>query len=385
MADIRKIRVMISSRSMTTVFGGTALSDIRLRLQERLHFIRWSTMTGSGLQAVGRDQALFDVWIHETDPGQAGDKSTLQISLREIRRADIILVLYTGEAGSAAHEREIGICHAEFLEAISRRPEILSVVELAPIVVPKNERDRRFQADMAKRQLFSTLADTEGDLLAKVLELLQERISILTGRGSSSGSRKLDRGQALDWNRLDLVARQMEMRNALMDVVAGVSADTSTGEVPLTRLSLQVDEALVVRIDAIAASLTIAAARERVGQPFQRDHRHYTALKQLDAPGIVHLIACHRNVTESQALRMLGSPDSIAVASDFGIYAADHVMHTQIIFLAHCSDETATALAYRKFTEWLTQSGEGARVVVRAKARERVLEVLHELSKVDES
>ena len=138
MADIRKIRIMISSRSLTTVFGESPLRVVRERLRTFLHSIRWQgiqTLPGTSQieGKVGRDQALFDVWIHEDDVGRAADSSTLEMSLKEINRADIILVLYTGEAGSAEGDSEIGICHAELKEAIYRRSELVVRFDLLPL------------------------------------------------------------------------------------------------------------------------------------------------------------------------------------------------------------------------------------------------------------
>jgi hypothetical protein len=125
MSDIAKLRIMISSRSLSTVFNGMPLRVVRERLQARLHSVRWhaDVFSGEGTAAAesvvrhvaeatalaGRDQSLFDVWIHETNPGEASDASTFQISLREISRADIVIVLYTGEAGSAAHARQLSV------------------------------------------------------------------------------------------------------------------------------------------------------------------------------------------------------------------------------------------------------------------------------------
>jgi hypothetical protein len=96
---------MISSRAMTRVFDGETLSAVRARLRDALHAIRWAQPGTSAPQDVaGRDQALFDVWTHEAQAGASADRSTTQISIDEINRADVILVLYTGEAGSAADD-----------------------------------------------------------------------------------------------------------------------------------------------------------------------------------------------------------------------------------------------------------------------------------------
>src|SRR6185295_4288759 len=101
------------------------------RLKTLLRSLRWSA--GPNGPVAGRDQELFEVWIHEDDPAETADSTTFEISLREIGDADIIVVLYTGEAGSAAHERDIGICHAELQEALQRRPEIVSLIRLEPL------------------------------------------------------------------------------------------------------------------------------------------------------------------------------------------------------------------------------------------------------------
>jgi hypothetical protein len=382
MSDIRKIRVMISSRSLTKVFDGIPLQDVRGRLQTFLHGIRWqgvSTLPGAqqagGL--VGRDQSLFDVWIHENDPGTTADATTLEMSLREINKADVILVLYTGEAGSAQSDAELGICHAELKEALERRRELVIIIDLLPLGNGTIQRDRAFRAYVEQSGVVRKSAADEQSLQRIVAEILQERIAQLVRRGGSVGTRKRDRGEALDWNRLDMTARQIRMREALIRNLPAEHLDAnSTEENCLHRMRLPDGRELAVRIDAIPAALSVAAARERVGQPFMLDHRHAPALAAADLPGVVHLIACHRGATETQATRMLGTPDAMSVASDFGVYAADHVQKIQIVFLAQCSDETATALAVRRFREWLVQSGEEKRLVERAESRGRILGVI---------
>ena len=61
---------------------------------------------------------------------------------------------------------------------------------------------------------------------------------------------------------------------------------------------------------------------------------------------------------------MLGTPDAMSVASDFGVYAADHVQKIQVVFLAQCSDEQQWPWRYGAFgvdgSKW------GREAVVRA-------------------
>ena len=147
--DLPKIEVMISSRAMTRVFGGESLSEVRKRLCADLHALRWYTPESP--MPAGRDQAFFNVWIHEHQSGDRGDRDTLENSISQIRKADVILVLYTGEAGSADSDGEIGICHAELKEALDRRSEIVALVAIPPLEQPLLPRDRQFH-NYVKRQ-----------------------------------------------------------------------------------------------------------------------------------------------------------------------------------------------------------------------------------------
>jgi hypothetical protein len=371
MAEIEKIRVMVSSRSLVKVFKtGDALSDVRTRLQTFLRSIRWSAAS----KTIGRKEPIFNVWIHEDETGLDTGKSTFQISLDEVDRADIVLVLYTGESGSVSAGSSLGICHAELQAAISRRPEIVFMVRLLPLNDSPGESGEAFRAYVDSLSLFQKDASSENELHTVVAEMIQNVTARLVMRGSSTSSRKLDRGEALEWSRLNLADRRSVMRKALAGQLGAVPLAGVEGH-PLFSMPLS-GVNLMVRLDAIPAAATEPAAREMVGQPFLRDHVHATSLEAGNLLGPVHVIACHRTITERQAAQMLGTPDSMIVASDFGIFAADHVQKIQVALLARCSDENATAVAVRRFTEWLMRSGEGQGVIERARSRRRILSVV---------
>lgn len=368
MAEMETIRVMVSSRSLAKVFrSGVLLSEVRKRLQAFLASIRWS----AGRRVVGRNEPVFDVWIHENDTGQSAERSVFQVSLDEIDRADIVLVLYTGDAGSVSEGSSMGICHAELHAAIARRREIVFLVRLLPVHDPKTEADVAFQTYVETLKLFQKEASDNKSLHAVVAEMLQNQVARLASRGTTIGARKLDRGEALEWNRLNLVDRQTEIRQALAKALGGQPRSGAAGH-PLFVVSLS-GVSCLVRVDAIPAAASEPAARELVGQPFLRDHLHATLLDQGNLAGPVHIVGCHRTITESQASKMLGTPDAMIVSSDFGIYVADHVQKIQFVLLARCSDVTATGVAVRRFREWLIQSGEGDDFVARAQARQRIL------------
>jgi len=92
--------------------------------------------------------------------------------------------------------------------------------------------------------------------------------------------------------------------------------------------------------------------------------------------GPVHLIACQKGVTETQALRQLGFPDAIAVTAPFGVYVADPVQKIQMVFMANCRDETTTRGQLQRFLQWLAQEGEDRRLAGRAGARRRIADLI---------
>lgn len=106
---------------------------------------------------------------------------------------------------------------------------------------------------------------------------------------------------------------------------------------------------------AVPDALSVSGAREIVGQPHLSDHDLHAELLKLHG-GPVHVIACHKTVTEAQARTMLGFPDATVVSAPFGIYVVDPVQSIQLVLLAQCRDPTSTQHAVQKFLEWLDES-----------------------------
>jgi len=127
--------------------------------------------------------------------------------------------------------------------------------------------------------------------------------------------------------------------------------------------------------DCIPASMTTAAARELVGQPFLSDHEISARLPKT-AGGPVHLIACQKGVTEAQALRQLGFPDALVVSAPFGVYVADDVQKIQLVFIANCRDETITRHHVQRFLQWLDEQGEDRLLAQRARSRRQIADLI---------
>jgi hypothetical protein len=209
------------------------------------------------------------------------------------------------------------------------------------------------------------------DLLAQTRTALREVVGELARAGVERfRGGHYDRGDALKWSRLDFAARRAAMEKALQHALGGQRIEQGI-LVTIRGHGVSGNRRVLMVCHGIPAALSVAAARELVGQPFLDDYR--LASSRTDAPsGPVHLVACHRGVTEAQALRQLGFPDATVVSTTFGVYVADDVQKIQMVFLAGCRDEIATQARVTQFLRWLDEAEEANRFVERAHARGRI-------------
>jgi len=162
------------------------------------------------------------------------------------------------------------------------------------------------------------------------------------------------------------------MRSVLWDVIVKRNGSSEDHGHLIARIAGR--EILIVP-SAIPAALTVGPAKELVGQPFLRDHELAPLLKG-NRGGPVHVIACHRTATESQAARLLGFPDAEFVTTPFGVFVADNVQKVQFAFLTNCRDEANTRHGAQRLFEWLAQTGEDKLVAQRAAARARIVKAI---------
>jgi hypothetical protein len=364
--SVQPLRVMLSSRNVDEVpfspDDKPVLSDLRKSLKAAIE----------GLQ-IARTK-VFDVWINEDGVPAPGTENWWQHCLKQVETADIVIVLYTGKAGGTKTGGDLGICHAELEAAMRTGPARVRLVALpGPPSKKTDTRDGAFQDYVDQIGLFrgGTVNSSEmaGD---RVLEALAEAVTALTRRGRSSArGDKYDRGPALEWNRLSFVERQRRMREALRDAMVSGHAGVDLGK---EALKLPVHGTSVLfRLDAVPGAMSVAEARELLGRPHHADHSFEDSLKESKSFGPVHLIACHRSVTEAQALKVLGFPDAVTVASGFGVFIADNVQKAQLAFLRDCRDASSLRQSTQLFMDWLATSGESREVVERANGRKKIV------------
>lgn len=363
MATSRKIRVMLSSRCKT-VFSADEpqqMSEVRRALKREIE----------GQQLFGMQP--FDVWINEDAEALDHSADSWDACLKQVHECDVLIVLYNGDAGWAKNGDEIGICHAEYAEGIKHSPGKVRLVEL-PMKPPtgavdEDLRNARFDAYKKTMSAFrGGEISSVSDLKKQVYKALFDAVLTQTRRaGEGSKVGRFDLGAALEWSRMDFSTRKRAMEDELKGALLGRDGSREKDGFPFIQVA---DVAVLVKVQAVPASFSIASARETVGRPHLSDHKLAKALKTGGGP--LHIIACHRTVTETQATNLLGFPDATVVSSPFGVYLADEVQKTQFVFLANCRDSVQTRLASQRFFEWLDQAGEAQLLAARARARARI-------------
>lgn len=360
------VKVMLSSRCLDTFPTGTksTLTELRKELKAEIE----------SAHVLGRK--LFEVWINEDAPPAEGTQDSWDTCLQAVRDCDVLIVLSNGNAGWAAGEQDIGICHAEYMEGLRSAQAKVRLVALPNVADAKGaagKRNRRFQDYISRQTAFrGGEVKTVADAKKRVFEALSDALISLAQRGVLAGaSARFDVGAALDWTRLDFRQRKMAMESTLKTALSGLKGAKAVDGGVVVKLDGK-DVAVVVH--AIPAAFGVAAARELVGRPFLEDHQRIELLASVHGP--LHLIACHRGATETQATSLLGFPDATVVSGPFGVFVADDVQKMQFAFLANCRDDSQTRHASQRFFEWLQQTGEGALVARRAVSRARIVKLL---------
>ncbi len=341
------------------------LTDLRRELKKEIESV----------QLLGR--GIFEVWINEDEPPSEGNQDSWDTCLKAVRECDVLIVLSNGNAGWALSGQDVGICHAEYMEGLRTAQSKVRFIELPKVTNADDDnahqRNQRFQEYVSKQTPFrGGEIKTVDDAQKRVFDALSDAVILLTLRGvQAENSTRFDFGSALDWTRLDFRKRKEAMEDTLKATLLGREGSEEIDNEVIVNLN---DKKIMVILHAVPAALSVAAARELVGRPFLDDHIYTDRLNSIHGP--LHLIACHRGATETQARSMLGFPDATVVSGPFGIFVADNVQKVQFVFLVNCRDDSQTRHACQRFFEWLHQTGEAEIVARRAESRTRIIKTI---------
>ena len=365
---MRPLRVMISSRCEDAVpLNGEypSLTELRNEIKEDLENEQLFK------------QALFAVWINEEGYPAPGDENAWEHCLRQAEESEIFICLFNGNAGWTGPQRgDFGICHAELETALKTGRAKVRLVELPEEPDRKvTPADKRFREFIDKQGLFRGGAiATKEDLFKRVHEAVLDAVLDLARRGRTQSKKdRYDRGEALEWNRLSFADRKSAIEETIIDALKHRQGSEENNDEQFVRIN---STKVLVRVSAVPGPMNVAEARELMGRPHLSDYTATNALTTANRAGPIHIIGCHRSVTETQAISVLGFPDAVTVKSGFGVYVADNVQKVQLIFLANCRDNAATRHMVQLLFDWLDHSGEAAELVQRAKSRRRIVRAI---------
>ena len=370
MAASTRIRVMISSRCETEIeFQKTKkkLSEVRKALKKQLEDFRLPD----------QKKALFECWINEDGSSGAGSRTWWEHCIKQAKDADLVIVLYTGGAGGGLAGSDMGICHAELEAAMNVAAERIRVIKLPNSPVGSDalqvKRDEYFQEYFDSLGHFRSSAKNGEELLLKVWNEVQSALVDLVRLGSSASHlSQASTGQALEWHRLGYEERKRQMEEAITSSLSNQPGAVRSGSGVIVHIN---GAEVFLKAHAVPASLAESTARELVGQPFLSDHKLYDELTKSKA-GPIHVVACPKGVTESQALRMLGFPDATVVSDSFGVHIADNIQKIQMVLLKECVSPSAIRRQLAEWFEFLSRTNEDQYVFNRAKARFSIVKAI---------
>ena len=261
--------------------------------------------------------------------------------------------------------------------AISDAPSKIRAVDVCSLLAskraPVGAQHQLFIDDFDSMHLMTRRPATFTEAIADGVDAVADAVHLLASNGvvaTRRGAKAL--GAALDWRRKTFQERKEAMQDAVLGALVdrGAAVDSGPGQALVTIGGASV----LCTVNAAPEGLSIATARELVGQPHRNDHRLADRLG--DAIGPVHLLACPAGVTATQLRNLIGATDIITAVTPVGIWAADPVSRCQVLALRDCIDDNSTRRQVESALDWLATTGEDARLVHRARRRSMIVRAI---------
>jgi len=365
---------MISSRNTDLIpdkTGAIQLSKVRLELQQELQ----------SEEFLGRP--LLDVWVNEESGAESGDANAWDVCLSKVDDADVLIVIYNGQAGWTRDKGGVGICQEEMAHAWNTVPGKVFLIRMgfksdkalglqSPDDVAKStSQNREFAQFLDRTSSFTAFAGDHESLKREVRSaVLNAIIKYFSVGRRAIRMGEISRGPALDWSRLSYEQRKSAIEKSGCDYFISRGARKSDAGLAWD----WGDETLLVRVHGVPASFGIAEARELVGRPYLSDHALMGAKDTAKLIGPLHSILCHKTISESQVISFMGHPDLFLVKTARGFFVADRISFVQAVFLTNAIDDLSIRAGLQNTFEWIeSQVQERGNILARARSRAQIL------------
>jgi hypothetical protein len=360
---MKTIRVFISSRVKSPFLG----LDQKFKLTDLRKYISDSLKSEKFL-----GENILEVLINETSFKGNFSKDSFDNCLDTMRSCHVIIILYNGEAGWSANDVPTnGICHEEFLVAISEFSEMTWAINLCsyfklPDKGKEKEKNDAFINDFNRfsktRDEISepkTIEDLKNAVLTQIKGYILEAVweSFETQKEEVRVSNVF--GSTLDWSKLTYNERQAELQSVLDSTFRAIP--------PFIRI--------LKAFHAVPDNMSVADARNMIGRPFIEEHE--LIKKKKEKSGVIHFVGVYGNATEIQVKNLVGYPDLVVIKGTFGFYLWEKNVHIQMFFMVKCINPQTIKRRLSQLINWLNESGEESKIIVRAKARYSILNAMN--------
>lgn len=362
---MNKIKIFISSK-VDPVFEGLTETDYTLG--------KLRTFVKSELEKEEfLGEKIFDVILNEDGFEADFTRDAFEACLEKVSEADVIIILYSGDAGWAPDKKKNvnGICHEEYLIAVKDHPGMTFGLNISGHFTkykysPEQQvRNKSFKDDVEGYYRFNEyLNETNAtELQDYILKIIKADIQTSVNKAFKA-KRKADLsntifGKTLDWSKLNYNQRVAELN-------AEVEKDFKDF-VPFNDI--------IVTRNVIPDNMSVTDARNYIKRPFlyEQDTIKLSKLKK----GVIHIISVYGNATEIQVKNLVGHPDLTVIKTPFGFYLWEQSTHIQIFFLINCKNPNTIKTRVQQVENWLRSSKERSKVQQRSLARFSILEAIN--------
>jgi hypothetical protein len=363
---MNKLRIFLSSRvksAFTKLDKNYKLTDLRLNLRKTFE------------EEIFLGEHIFDIIINENNFRADFTKNSFDNCLSTMLSCNIIIILYNGEAGwSAKDVKTAGICHEEFNLAIEKFSGLTYALNLTHYFDVE-----QFKLDEKNKAFIKAFEDwnkSYEEIKVTTVKGLEETVVrqiksfILDAMEKAFLTRKeevftdTEYGATLDWSKLTYHERQSKMIHRLEPAIQSVPAFRD----------------ILKKFHAIPDNMSVADARNLIGRPFVEEHEFIK--KKIETSGVIHFVVVYGNATEIQVKNLVGYPDLVVIKGTFGYYLWEKNTHIQMFFLIACNNPQKIDRRLNQLINWLRESQEQPKIMVRAHARHLILSAINEAEKM---
>jgi len=319
------------------------------------------------------NEPIFEIIMNEEGFAATFTEDAFNTCLTQVSKADIVIILYSGDAGWAPVSKadSNGICHEEYMIAADEHPGMTYGINLtgyfttSTYTKDQEKRNESFQSDVDSLYRFKeySTAKTIKTLKAYILKLVKTYIKESSNRAfkakKESDASNTIFGKTLDWSKLKYEERVKELYKVSESSIKGLdflkNIDTLYHVIP--------------------DNMSVSDAKNYVKRPFLYEHN---SIKTTTVSGIIHIISIYGTATENQVKNLVGYPDVTVIKTPFGFYLWEQVTHIQIFFLLNCKNPNTIKTRGQQISIWLKSSREESKVQQRSLARFSILKAIND-------